>query len=137
MTDTVFKVKHYRDFTTVSNEWINNPDLSAKAKGILLYLLSKPNDWETNLADIVSHMRDGVDSIKAGIKELREARHVVKTSIRDAGGKITGWETLVFEQALPEVDFPPSGFPTNWVSHKWKTQLVENPPQLNTIGLTH
>jgi hypothetical protein len=130
MSNTIFKVKHYRNFTTVSNDWINSPELSAKAKGILLYLLSKPNNWETNLLDIISHMRDGVDSIKAGIKELKTTRHIVKASIRDAGGKITGWETLVFEEPLPEVEKPPSGFSTNWENHQ-----LENPPQLNTKEL--
>lgn len=131
MSGMIFKVKHYRSFTTVSNDWINNPKLSAKAKGILLYLLSKPHDWETNLEDIAAHMRDGIDSIKSGLKELKQSRHIVKIAIRE-NGKISGWETLVFEEPLPEVENPLSGFSTNWITHKWKNHHVENPLQLNT-----
>ena len=97
MSEQIFRTRKTRNFTTVANEFICDPRLSAKAKGILLYLLSKPDDWETKLVDIVNHMADGLDSIRSGIKELKNRGHIIQRSVRDEKGRITHWEFTVFE----------------------------------------
>ena len=79
MSGNVIKTQKTGHYTTVDNGFINNPDLSAKAKGILLYLLSKPHGWETRVDDIVAHMADGIDSIKSGIKGLEAHRYIIRS----------------------------------------------------------
>lgn len=44
--------------------------LSAKAKGILYYLLLRPHDWKGQFYDIAEYFTDGTTSIRSGIKEL-------------------------------------------------------------------
>lgn len=43
----IFRVyKESGNFVTVNKDFIHDPNLSWKAKGILLYLLSRPDDWQ-------------------------------------------------------------------------------------------
>lgn len=66
------------DCTSISNKTINDPTLSWKAKGILIYILSTPNNWEFNLADIKNHSSGGIKNIKSGIKELEKNGYCIK-----------------------------------------------------------
>lgn len=49
---------------------INNPSLSMKAKGIWLYMNSKPEGWNFAAARITEDCTDGRDAIRAGLREL-------------------------------------------------------------------
>ena len=46
------------NFTQVSNEILNNKNISAKAKGIYAYLFSKPDDWSFAYNRIASEFSD-------------------------------------------------------------------------------
>ena len=63
-------------YTKVSNAFINDSRLSFKAKGILLYLLSKPDTWVYKVQDLYNYSTDGFDSIKNGIKELKACGYI-------------------------------------------------------------
>lgn len=66
--------------TAVSVDFAENDKISAKAKGIMLYLLSVPENKGVNEAEIIASMKDGRDSIRSGIKEL-EAHGFVRREI--------------------------------------------------------
>lgn len=129
---SIYRTQKTRNYTTVGNEFINDPSLSAKAKGILLYLLSKPDNWETRTEDIVAHMADGIDSIKSGIKELRLAGYMLRKQVQNKEGRFVGWETRVFETPLPKVDFPSDGKTESGKTRNRKIPKSENPPLINT-----
>jgi hypothetical protein len=73
------------NFTIVANELIRNPNLSAKAKGILIYLLSRPNDWQVYETEIATHFDEGVTSIRSGLKELETKGYMVRQQVREGG----------------------------------------------------
>lgn len=73
---------------------ILNSNLSWKAKGILVYLLSRPDGWEVNLTDLVKRSTDGLASVKAGVKELKEVGHLKHAGIRKASGQ---FDTVIWE----------------------------------------
>ena len=81
--------------------------------------MSRPDGWEVSVADLVNHATDGDDSIRSGLKELRNAGHMKYTKMREKG-RITGWLIEVYE--LPHADFPDVDFPD-----------VENPTQVLSI----
>ena len=91
--------KARRNFTMADNGFINNPNLSMKAKGILLYLLSKPDGWKVIITDILAHTTDGEKAIRSGLRELQQQGYYKKIPVRE-DGKIRKWESYVFE--LPE-----------------------------------
>ena len=55
------------------NEIIFNPNLSLKAKGLWLYMNSKPEGWFFASERIAEECSDGVTSIRAALKELADA----------------------------------------------------------------
>lgn len=94
------------NFTRLPNEIVNQRNLSFKAKGILWYLLSKPEDWKTYIKEVANNGKDGVKSIRSGIKELIDAGYVVRTTERD-NGVITDWVYYVYDKPVNNVDNPP------------------------------
>lgn len=51
--------------------------LDWKALGLLVYLLSKPDDWAVSVAQLVKAKKAGEDAIRGMLKALRDAGYVV------------------------------------------------------------
>ena len=89
-------------YVMIDRRPIDNPAMSWKAKGMLTYLMSRPDGWEVSVSDLINHAKDGEASTRAGLKELKDAGHMKYTKMRDKG-RITGWLIEVFE--IPHSDF--------------------------------
>jgi len=72
-----FRERYETDFVQIKNEMFADKRLSFKAKGILGYLLSKPNGWKVINKDLQNHAKDGRESIETGIQELRKTGYLV------------------------------------------------------------
>lgn len=95
----VFRVyKESGNFVTVHKSFIHDNNLSWKAKGILLYLLSRPDDWQVYETELNKHSSDGRDSLRTGIKELEQAGYIHRTRKRNEKGQLKEYEYQVFEQ---------------------------------------
>jgi hypothetical protein len=95
---TIFRVVHDKNnpYVIINKAAMENPALSFKAKGILAYLMSRPDGWEVSVADLVNRGIDGKASIRAGLQELEEAGHMRRYASRKQG-RITGWHIEVYE----------------------------------------
>jgi len=49
-----FKQHKKINYTVVDNAFINDRELSWKSKGILLYLFSRPENWQVMVADLIN-----------------------------------------------------------------------------------
>ena len=76
------------DFTQIPNDMLRNPELSAKAKGILCLLLSNREGWSSYLLTIMNMMSDGRDSIQSGLAELEKAGYLARLRYREKKTKI-------------------------------------------------
>lgn len=100
---SVRKVKGLEsDFTIVPNSTINDK-LSWAARGMLLYLCSKPDNWEVSISDLVnqttgSAKRSGRDAVRKIMDELVECGYMRKTQKRIKGK---------FDNVDHEVSFQP------------------------------
>jgi len=72
-------------FTLIDNELIADARLSWKAKGILLYLLSKPEQWIVRVGDIIKHGPEGESAVRAALRELRKTGYAKLEDIREGG----------------------------------------------------
>ena len=68
----VFKVEKTKNFTIMSNHHLQNKNLSLKAKGLLSYMLSLPDDWDYSLAGLVANSKESKTSIRNTLNELKE-----------------------------------------------------------------
>jgi len=97
---------------------IRNPALSHRARGILCLLLSMPDDWRVNAEWIAMHGSEGRDAVRAALKELEQAGHIIRHKHQDAFGRWTT-HSVVYEQPVDrggenndtEDGFPGVGFP--------------------------
>lgn len=105
---TIFRVLKNPDnpYVMVDRRPIDNPKLSYRAKGVLTYLLSRPDGWEVNIGDLQNHGIEGRDALRNTLTELREAGHLEYQQERQAGKFSTG-KILVYEVPLaePQTDF--------------------------------
>lgn len=97
--DEVIRVrKRPNNFVMLDKTFLEDDRLSFKAKGILAYLLSKPDNWKVIVRNLVKYSKDGKSAVYAGLKELKECGYYVKTPIRSEDGRrISRWESTVYE----------------------------------------
>ena len=135
----VFRVEKTSDFTIMSNHHLKNNELSLKAKGLLSFMLSCPDDWDYTVKGLENCCKDGRDGIIAAIKELEEQGYIVRQRKRNKLGQLKTVEYIIFEN--PELqDFPSEPITENpSLDSEPITDLPisdlpisENPSQLNT-----
>ncbi|WP_088312247.1 DnaD domain-containing protein [Bacillus cereus] len=128
-----FRVNKDKNYTTINNTGLKDTRLSWKAKGILAYILTLPDDWIFYMEEVTKHSKDGIASLKAGMKELKECGYVKRFPIKGEGGKISKWETIIYE--VPQVEKP---LVENQLVEKPSVENlpVENQPLLNTKELS-
>lgn len=76
-------------FTHVENTIFFDHGLSAKAKGIYCQIRSLENnsEWVFSVKGFASLLRDGVDSVAAGLKELEAAGYIIRARKRGENGR--------------------------------------------------
>jgi len=109
----IIKRKYDSNFTAIPNAIIDNRELSAEARWVLIYLLSKPKDWVVRVTDIRAAGNLGRDKAYSIMKELVEARYVEKVQGRNEDGSYGDAEYLVVDQPLPEKPYPAEPNPVN------------------------
>ena len=148
---TIFRTIKSKDnpYVMIDRRPVDNPNLSFKAKGILTYLLSRPDGWEVNQVDLAKRSTDGLASVKAGVKELQKAGHLRHQAVRNSTGQIIShiWEVYEVPQVenrlldtpqldsqvldtptggQPEVEKPQDGFTTSGESHAISIKYLSN-----------
>jgi DnaD/phage-associated family protein len=124
---TIFRTIHDKDnpYVMIDRRIIDNTGLSFKAKGILTYLLSRPDGWEVNLIDLANRGTDGIDAVKSGVKELKDAGYLRHSGTRKVDGQ---FGTVIWEvYEVPQVDNPLTDTPTGAVSPQVEKPQVEKP----------
>jgi hypothetical protein len=93
----IFKKGSKSHFIIIDNAAILDAKLSFRAKGILLYLMSRPDDWKVYESEVAEHSIDGIKSVRSGIKELIDAGYIIRNSLRNEKGRFQGYEYLVYD----------------------------------------
>lgn len=102
------------NFTQVSNEILNDKQLSLKAKGLYAYLFSKPDNWVFMIDVILSEIKEGRDAFYSALKELIAYGYISKYRERKKDGKLGGviYEFIEPTAANPSMEKPTSENPT-------------------------
>jgi len=64
------------NFTIISNQVIEDANLDWKDLGLLVYLLSKPDNWQISLAHLAKQKRTGQDGVSTAIKNLKQSGYI-------------------------------------------------------------
>jgi hypothetical protein len=117
---TTYRAKRKRNpFAMIDVTPLRDIRLSWKARGILAFLLTKPDDWVTSEVNLINESEsDGRDSLRSGMNELKRLGYIARVRTRSPLGFFE-WETYIFE--TPED------------REKWEQ---ENPQFTTTDGLS-
>lgn len=92
----IIRVAKNSNYVVMNRTALNDNRLSWKAKGIMAYMLSMPDDWVFHMKELVTHSTDGERAFRAGFKELQDHGYVTRQPVRE-GQRIASWETIVHE----------------------------------------
>lgn len=95
-TGNVIRVQRHRKYAVISQDMLRDSRLSFAARGLLSYLLSKPDDWEMRTDDLINQSPAGRDAVYAMLKELEKCGYLVRRRVHVEKGRVT-WQTTVFE----------------------------------------
>lgn len=105
-------------FTVVHNRTIEDDRLSFRALGLLVFILSKPDNWRTHVAHLATTHSEGREAVRVALGELEECGYVERKWMRGEGELTPSMHYLVSElPACPEI-----GNPENWASRNRPAQ---------------
>ena len=107
MSQTIIRARRRHRFLIIDQRAIEDIRLSWAARGLLGYLLSRPDDWRVLVNDLRKRGDLGRDGIYRLLRELRDAGYMRFVHTRDKHGRIRGGTYIVQEIATaPHPDLP-------------------------------
>lgn len=91
-----------KDYTTISNLFMRDKNISLKAKGLLATILSLPEDWDFSISGICAIVKEGKTAVYSAIDELKEYKYCTVEVSRDENGRITGNDYTFIENPYAE-----------------------------------
>ena len=73
----VFRIEKTKNYTAMSNCHLRDKNLSHKARGLLSYMLSLPDDWDYSLAGLVSISKESKSALRSALNELKENGYLI------------------------------------------------------------
>jgi hypothetical protein len=145
------------NFVIIEKTPLNDEKLSWQAKGLLAYLLGRPDNWRVYVSQLSKASKNGRDATRKTMQELVDSGYIYKERVRGDKGQLDGWEYVVTEWAedikvrleqtepctenptleKPTLDYPTSENPTllsneelsNEVTKERKEESVSAQPQ--------
>jgi hypothetical protein len=98
-------------FVQMANAAARDRQLSMRARGVLVFLLSLPDNWSIDSESIASETpREGRDAIRSALRELETAGYLQRRKFQNGRGH---WVTECAVSDTPTEDgFPVVGYPT-------------------------
>jgi hypothetical protein len=90
------------NFTVVDNDAFKRNDLSLGAKGLLIFLLTLPDDWQIYKSSLHNHFTNGKHAISTAFDELKNMGYIKSELKHDDKGKFAGYDYTVHEHPLSE-----------------------------------
>lgn len=82
----IYKLRQEMGFTQVPNDFLRNPKISIKAKGMLSLLLSYPDDWVVYKSVIIKSIKESRTAVDTVFAELEDLGYIKKEKKRNADG---------------------------------------------------
>ena len=97
------------NYTTISNVFLRDNNLSLKAKGLLAIILSLPETWDFSIKGICTTLKEGTTAVYSAIDELKEHGYCKVVTNRNEKGMIIGNDYTFYEEPYnvnPHVENP-------------------------------
>lgn len=132
-------------YTTISNFLIDHPSLSPDARIVLIYLLSKPDDWQLQIGDLRRVLGTGSkpcgrDKAYKVVNELKTTAYIVAVEELRAG-RFSGTTYYVFDEPLDDPEAFRAELGGGFIEPSRRSPSVDNleasapyPENTDTVG---
>lgn len=98
----VFRIEKKSNYTVMSNHHLQDERLTLKAKGLLCYILSLPEDWDYKMTGLAAKHPDGITAIRSCINQLEKAGYIRRRQTTSSKGQFSKNEYFVYEKPFSE-----------------------------------
>jgi predicted GNAT superfamily acetyltransferase len=99
-TGRIVKSKSNDPFTRIPNTTARATNLSLKAKGLLLVLISLPDDWAVYKSNLHQFSEDGRDATTNAFNELLDKGFIQSFERRSEKGYFSGWDYVINDMSI-------------------------------------
>ena len=110
--------KRVNPYSQIDNKMINDERLKAESLGVLVYLISKPEDWTISMKQLQNRFNFGREKMQSVTKNLEECGYLIRVKPQNEYGQFIGTSWHVTDE------------PTNDNTDRAKTRQSEKP----TVG---
>jgi DNA replication protein DnaC len=115
-------------YYVLRNDISGDKRLSWAARGLLIYLLSKPDNWSVSTQNLINETAEsgsplGRDGVYAIIRQLMDAGYVKRKQLRE-NGKMSGYQYEVSEICNDSADLPFTAEPYTDLPFTAETTLI-------------
>jgi len=106
----IIRVQHRKHgYAIMQTSCLEDSRLSWRARGMLAYLLSRPDQWEVRLADLVhrSH-NEKIGAIRNALKELTACGYARMETLRGEHGRLLGKGYIISEEIFTDMQKIPT-----------------------------
>lgn len=90
----ITRARRRQNFTVIPNEAIDDERMSFRARGLLAYLLSRPDGWTTSAERLASVATEGRDAVRTALREIEDAGYLRRTVSRVGGRFASDWQVV-------------------------------------------
>ena len=121
------------NYTTVDNYVFQDKTLSCKAKGMMSFILTLPDNWVYTEMGLVACLKEGRNAVRAILKELEEHHYLVRKRNRKHDGK---WGDITYDFYEKPIELMCAEKPMYengmYENGMYENGMYENGTQINT-----
>ncbi len=95
------------------NELLFDETISDKARGLLVRLLARPDNWKLNVNHLIKTGKGGQVTVRSSLKELESIGYIRSDVVRHDNGRIIEVEYIVSDHILNLLDSIEGRLPTD------------------------
>jgi len=122
-------------YVIINKNFLEDINLSLKAKGLLSYCMSKPDGWSFHIQQMTTVLKEGRDSLRAAFNELIKYGYCVRQQHRSNKGSFNEVEYILYETPINK-SLPETGNPAPASSAPENATLVSNEAKINNETTT-
>jgi len=112
MSTTIIRTARKKQYQIVPQSLIEDIRLTWAARGLLIYLISKPDDWTVDVRHLIKQAPSGRDKVYTMLKKLIHHGYVKRVKKRDSEGRIRGVIYYVYDEPNePHPENPDTALP--------------------------
>ena len=83
----IFRTNKITNYTKIDNRYLEDKNISLKAKGLLTLMLSLPDNWKFNVNGLCLLCKESKNAVNNAIKELKDNKYLEVEKTFDESGR--------------------------------------------------